>query len=41
VSGGLEEAELAGAGDGRTAVLNSKFAVEGALVGFDGVERDV
>jgi hypothetical protein len=36
--GGLEEAELAGAGDRRGAVLNAQFAVEGALVGLHGVQ---
>lgn len=36
--GGLEHAELAGVGDRRGAALNAQFAVQGALVGFDGVE---
>ena len=36
--GGLEQAELAGAGDRRGAVLNAQFAVQGALVGFHGVQ---
>ena len=36
--GGLEQAELAGAGDRRVAVLGAQFAVQGALVGFDGVQ---
>ena len=36
--GGLEQAELAGAGDRRGAVLNAEFAVQGALVGFHGVQ---
>lgn len=35
---GLEQAELAGAGDGRGAVLNAEFAIQGALVSFHGVE---
>lgn len=36
--GGLELAELAGAGDRRGAAFNAEFAVEGALVGFHGVQ---
>ena len=36
--GGLELAELAGAGDRAGAVLDAEFAVEGALVGFHGVQ---
>src|SRR5690348_13919294 len=32
--GGLEQAELAGAGDRRATVLGAQFAVHGALVGF-------
>ena len=36
--GGLEQAELAGAGDRRVAVLNAEFAVQGALVGLHGVQ---
>jgi hypothetical protein len=36
--GGLEQAELAGSGDRRGAVLNAQFAVQGALVGFHGVQ---
>ena len=36
--GGLEQAELAGAGDRRGAVLNAEFAVQGALVGLHGVQ---
>ena len=36
--GGLEQAELAGAGDRRGAVLDAEFAVQGALVGFHGVQ---
>ena len=39
--GGLEQAEFAGAGDRGVAVLDAELAVQGALVGFDGVERDV
>src|SRR4051794_28054063 len=35
--GGLEQAELAGAGDRRGAVLNAQFAVQGALVSLHGV----
>ena len=38
VLGGLEQAELAGAGDRRGAVLDAEFAVQGALVGFHGVQ---
>src|SRR3954447_18802834 len=36
--GGLEQAELAGAGDRCGAVLSAQFAVEGALVGLHGVQ---
>jgi hypothetical protein len=36
--GGLEQAEFAGAGDGGVAVVDAEFAVQGALVGFDGVQ---
>ena len=36
--GRLEQAELAGAGDRRGAVLNAQFAVQGALVGLHGVQ---
>ena len=36
--GGLKQAELAGAGDRRGAVLNAQFAVQGALVGLHGVQ---
>jgi hypothetical protein len=36
--GGLELAELAGAGDRRRAVLDAEFAVQGALVGLHGVQ---
>jgi hypothetical protein len=36
--GGLKQAELAGAGDRRGAVLHAEFAVQGALVGFHGVQ---
>jgi hypothetical protein len=36
--GGLEQAELAGTGDRRGAVLNAQFAVQGALVGLHGVQ---
>jgi hypothetical protein len=36
--GGLEQAELAGAGDGRVATFDAQFAVQGALVGFHGVQ---
>ncbi len=35
--GGLEQAELAGAGDRGGAALNAQFAVQGALVGLHGV----
>ena len=34
----LEQAEFAGAGDRCGAVLNAQFAVQGALVGLDGVQ---
>ena len=36
--GRLEQAEFAGAGDRRAPVLHAQFAVQGALVGFHGVE---
>ena len=36
--GGLAQAELAGSGDRRGAVLHAQFAVHGALVGFHGVQ---
>ena len=36
--GGLQPAELTGANDRRVAVLNAQFAVQGALVGFHGVQ---
>ena len=36
--GGLTQAELAGAGDRGGAVLDAEFAVQGALVGFHGVQ---
>jgi hypothetical protein len=36
--GGLEQAELAGTGDRRRAVLNAQFAVQRALVGLHGVQ---
>jgi hypothetical protein len=36
--GGLEQAELAGADDRGVAVLDAQFAVQGALVGFHGVQ---
>jgi len=35
---GLEQAELAGAGDRRGAVLDAQFAVQRALVGLHGVQ---
>jgi hypothetical protein len=35
---GLEHAELAGAGNRLGAVLNAEFSVQGALVGFHGVQ---
>jgi hypothetical protein len=35
---GLQLAELAGAGHRRGAVLGAEFAVQGALVGFHGVQ---
>ena len=34
----LEQAELAGSGDRGGAVLDDEFAVQGALVGFHGVQ---
>ena len=37
-AGELAQAELAGAGDRRGAVLHTQFAVQGALVGLDGVQ---
>jgi hypothetical protein len=39
--GGLEQAELAGAGDRCGAVLDAQFAVQRALVGLHGVQRDI
>jgi hypothetical protein len=36
--GGLEQSEFAGAGDRCVSVFDAEFAVEGALVGFDGVQ---
>jgi hypothetical protein len=36
--GGLAQAELAGSGDRRGAVLNTQFAVQRALVGLHGVQ---
>src|ERR1700742_2525941 len=36
-----EQAELAGANDRRVAVLDTEFAVQGALMGFHGVQRDI
>ena len=36
--GGLKQAELAGAGDRRGAVLDAQFAVQRALVGLHGVQ---
>src|SRR3954453_17912546 len=39
--GGSEQAELAGAGDRRSAVLNAEFAVQRALVGLHGVQGDI
>ena len=36
--GGLEQPELAGAGHRRSAVLNTHFAIQGALVGLHGVQ---
>ena len=38
---GLKQAEVAGAGDGRSAVLNAEFAVQSALVSLHGVQRDI
>ena len=35
---GLAQAELAGSGDRRAAVLDAQFAVDGALVGFHSVQ---
>ena len=36
--GGLEQAEFAGPGDRGVAVLHAELAVQGALVGFHGVQ---
>jgi hypothetical protein len=41
VVGWLEQAELAGPFDCPVAVLHAEFAVQGAMVGFHGVQRDI
>jgi hypothetical protein len=38
---GSEQAELASAGDRGSAVLDAQFAVQRALVGLHGVQRDI
>ena len=40
-AGGLQEAEFSRPADCRAAALNAELAVHGALVGLDGIERDV